>query len=234
LAALNYVRLLRPESDAHHDLVAIRDALTAIIALPAPIREVVAPRATPNGEDPRPPAFPAARTPSRSSRRKLIGEWKRPTPEEVRASEGRLLDAMRAAPNAGVAELARRGAHIWPPASWPPNGARSLRRSEGAPNENAHYLSVDREIDYAGAGRAHAFVSIVVERCPLIGLVHAGSHACRQTTGKAAFGPLISSLRGNPGKFMPERERRPLHSDRRQLRAESSFAPALRAPRAGV
>jgi hypothetical protein len=94
------------------DLVAIR-ALTAIIALPAPIREVVAsliaPRATPNREDPRPPAFPAARTPPRS-RRKLTGEWKRPTPEEVRASEGRLLDAMRAAPDAGVAELARRAA----------------------------------------------------------------------------------------------------------------------------
>jgi hypothetical protein len=94
------------------DLVAIRGALTAIIALPAPIREVVAsliaPRATPTGEDPRPPAFPAARTPPRSSRRKLIGEWKRPTPEEVRASEGRLFDAMRAAPDAGVAELARR------------------------------------------------------------------------------------------------------------------------------
>jgi hypothetical protein len=93
-------------------LVAIRDALTAIIALPPPIREVVAsliaPRATPNGEDPRPPAFPAARTPPRSSRRKLIGEWQGPTPEEVRASEGRLLDAMRAAPDAGVAELARR------------------------------------------------------------------------------------------------------------------------------
>jgi MarR family len=93
-------------------LVAIRDALTAIIALPAPIREVVAsliaPRAKPNGEDPRPPAFSAARTPPRSSRRKLIGEWKRATPEEVRVSEGRLLDAMRAAPDAGVAELARR------------------------------------------------------------------------------------------------------------------------------
>ncbi len=85
------------------DLVAIRDALTAIIALPPPIREVVAsliaPRATSNGENPRPPTFPAARTPARSSRRKLIGEWKRPTPEEVRASEGRLLDAMRAAPD---------------------------------------------------------------------------------------------------------------------------------------
>jgi hypothetical protein len=98
------------------DLVAIRDALTAIIALPAPIREVVAsliaPRATPNGEDARPPAFPAPRTPPRSSRRKLEGEWKRPMPEEVRASEGRLLDATRAAPDAGVTELARVSAPI--------------------------------------------------------------------------------------------------------------------------
>jgi hypothetical protein len=86
------------------DLIAIRDAFAPIIALPAPIREVVAsliaPRATPNGEDPRPPAFPAARTPPGSQ---LIGEWKRPTPEEMRASEGRLLDAMRAAPDVGVA-----------------------------------------------------------------------------------------------------------------------------------
>jgi hypothetical protein len=94
------------------DLVAIRDALTAIIAFPPPVRDVVASliasRATPNGEDPRLPAFPAVRTPPRSSRRKLIGEWKRPTPEEVRASESRLLDALRAAPDAGVAELARR------------------------------------------------------------------------------------------------------------------------------
>jgi hypothetical protein len=64
------------------DLVAICDALTAIIALPPPIREVVASlvahRATPNREDPRPPAFPAARTPPRSSHRKLIGECNGP------------------------------------------------------------------------------------------------------------------------------------------------------------
>jgi hypothetical protein len=81
------------------DLVAIRDALTAIIALPAPIREVVASLAPARVSGS--PNAPTLVTPEAHRRVETT------TPEEVRASEGRLLDVMRAAPNAGVAELAR-------------------------------------------------------------------------------------------------------------------------------
>jgi hypothetical protein len=177
LAALNYVRLLRPESDAHR-------RFGRYSRRPHCHHRV----ACPHSRGCRFPHSPSRDTERRGSApARVSGSPNAPT--LVTPEAHRRVETTHAGGSEGLGRsLARRyarrpergrgractscrlqhthGAHIWPPASWPPNGARSLRRSEGAPNESAHYLSVESEIDYAGAGRAHAFVSIGVERCP--------------------------------------------------------------------